>query len=263
MDSGKNETVKGHSTASNRAGAARLGVAAIVGLAIVASASVLGRSVVASIRIKHADQRISVTGSTTRRIHSDFVVWRANVKSQAPEMAQAYKKLSTDVPAVVAFVKSRGIDDKQIKVSAASIEEIHPRTKEGQVIEETTSAYVTEQVVEVSSGDIEKVEKISREATELIDRGVYIHSEQPLYIYTKLSELKVELLAEASKDARQRAEQIAHNAGSKVTSLLTARMGVMQVNPAWSTEVSGEGHNDKTTLDKDVLAIVSATFGVE
>jgi hypothetical protein len=241
----------------------RVAVAALLAAAVLGSASLLARAAVEAFRIKHAEKRITVTGSATRRIKSDFVVWRAVVKSQAPDMAQAYKKLAADVPEVVAFVKAHGIEDKQVKVAAAVIEELHPRDKEGHPMPEITSAFVTMETVEVSSSDIEKVETISREATKLIDKGVYITSEPPLYIYTKLSELKVQMLADASKDARDRAQQIATHAGSSVTSLIVARMGVMQVNPAYSTEVSSEGNNDKTSLEKDALAIVTASFAVE
>ena len=237
--------------------------AAFVALGLLGSSIVVARAGVQAFRIRHAEQRVVVTGSATKRIKSDFVVWRATVKSQAPEMAQAYKKLASDVPALAAFVKARGIDPKEIKTSAASIQEIHPRDREGHEMMETTVAYVTEQGIEVSSPDIEKVEKVSREATDLIDRGIFVHSEPPLYIYTKLAELKIQMLAEASKDAHTRAEQIAVQSKSRLTSLLTARMGVMQINPAYSTEVSAEGNNDKTSLEKDVLAVVTATFGVE
>jgi hypothetical protein len=238
-------------------------VAGILALGVVISSLLVAHAGVLAFRIKHGEKRVVVTGSATRRIQSDFVVWRATVKSQAAEMASAYKKLSADVPALSAFIQSRGVDPKQIKISAASIQELHPRDHEGREILETTVAYVTEQEIEVSSADIEKVEKVSREATDLIDRGIFIHSDAPLYIYTKLAELKVQMLAEASKDARTRAEQIATQAKSEVTSLLTARMGVLQINPAYSTEVSAEGNNDKTSLEKDVLAVVTASFGVD
>jgi hypothetical protein len=248
---------------SSRSGVSSIIVAGIIAFGLVISSLLLAQAGIQAFRIKHGEKRVVVTGSATRRIQSDFSVWRASIKSQAPEMAQAYKKLSADVPAVSAFIQSRGIDPKQIKISAASIQELHPRDHEGREIPETTVAYVTEQEVEVSSADIDKVEKVSREATELIDRGIYIHSEAPLYIYTKLAELKVQMLAEASKDARSRAEQIAVQAKSEVTSLLNARMGVLQINPAYSTEVSAEGNNDKTSLEKDVLAVVTASFGVE
>jgi uncharacterized protein len=238
-------------------------LATVIGLSCVASAAILAKASGNAFRIKHGEQRIVVTGSATRRIRSDFVVWRAMVKSQAPDMATSYKKLASDVPTIVEFLKSHGIDPKQIKVSAAAISEIHARDKEGRELVETTVAFVTLQQIEVSSSEIEKVERVSREITELIDRGVYIHSEAPLYIYTKLAELKVQMVADASHDARNRAEQMAVQAKARVTSLINAKMGVMQINPAYETDVSAEGNNDRSSLEKDVLAVTTATYGIE
>lgn len=241
----------------------RVLVALILALGLVMAAGLLGRAMVQVFRIRHQDQRVTVTGSATRRIKSDFIVWRARVHAQAPELTQAYKKLESDVPAVLAFLKSHGVDEKLYTVSSVTIGEVHPHDKEGHVLTETVVGYTMEQTVEVSGSDIDKVSKVSREATELIERGIFIHSEAPLYIYTKLAELKIQMLAEASKDARQRAEQITNNAGGRVSSLVTARMGVMQINPAHSTEVSAEGNNDKSSLDKDVMAVVTASFAVD
>jgi uncharacterized protein len=241
---------------------ASIALAAVIGLSAIASSAILARAGVEAFNIKQGEKRIVVTGSATRRIRSDFVVWRAEVKSQASEMAQAYKKLAADVPAVVEFLKARGIDPKQIKTSATSVAELHPRDKDGRELPETTIAYITVQQIEVSSSDIEKVERISREATELIDRGIYIHSEEPLYIYTKLAELKVKMAAEAARDARNRAEQMAEQSKAQITSLITSKMGVMQINPAYETSVSAEGNNDRTSLEKDVLAVANATYAI-
>src|SRR5262249_4045273 len=83
-------------------------VSTVLAVGAVMASAMLGRGAVHVFRIKQAEQRIVVTGSATKRIQSDFVVWRAVVKSQAPEMALAYKKLSVDVPAVSAFVQSKG-----------------------------------------------------------------------------------------------------------------------------------------------------------
>jgi uncharacterized protein len=233
-----------------------LGVAVVVGLAL------LGRALVEAVSIRQKEQRITVTGSATRRIRSDFVVWEATVRSQDPTLTAAYKKLAADVPVVVDFLKARGIKETDITVLSTTVQEVHPRNENGIERPELIAAYVTEQVVKVKSAEIPKVELASREATQLIDRGLYIHSQAPLYIYTKLAELKIKMLAEASADAKLRAEQIANNTGAHLGGLLNARMGVLQVNPEFSTEVSWEGNNDKTTLDKDVLAIVTASFGV-
>jgi len=238
-------------------------LATVIGLSLIGSSAILAKASVTVFNIKHAEKRIVVTGSAARRIRSDLVVWRAAVRSQAAEMSTSYRKLSTDVPAVVEFLKAHGIDPKQIKVSATSVSEIHARDKDGRELPETTVAFITEQRIEVSSTEIEKVERVSREATELIDRGVYVTSEDPLYIYTKLAELKVKMAAEASRDARNRAEQMAAQAKTRITSLISSRMGVMQINPAYETSVSGEGNNDRTSLEKDVLAVATATYGID
>jgi hypothetical protein len=50
---------------------------------------------------------------------------------------------------------------------------------------------------------------------------------------------------------------------TRVTSLISSRMGVMQINPAYETDVSAEGNNDRTSLEKDVLAVTTATYGVD
>jgi hypothetical protein len=236
---------------------------ALVGVSIIAAAAILGKASIAVFNIKQAEKRVVVTGSATKRIRSDLVVWRATIKSQASEMAVSYRKLASDVPTVVEFLKNHGIDPKEIKVSSTSVGELHARDKEGREFPEQTVAFVTEQRIEVSSTEIEKVERVSRESTELIDRGIYITSEEPLYIYTKLAELKVKMVAEASRDARNRAEQMAEQAKTKITSLITSRMGVMQINPAYETSVSGEGNNDRSSLEKDVLAVTTATYGIE
>jgi uncharacterized protein len=240
----------------------RLLRAIAIGLAIVIAAAFVGKALVDAIRVRQREQRITVTGSATRRIQSDFIVWESRVQSRDAVLTAAYKKLAADVPIVVAFLKARGIGEGNIKVHSTVVTELHPHDQEGKVQEEVTVGYITEQTVQVKSNEIAKVEQASREATQLIDRGVYIHSAAPLYIYTKLAELKIQMLAEASKDAHLRAEQIALNTHAKLGGLLIAKMGVLQVNPEFSTEVSWDGNNDKTTLDKDVIAIVTASFAL-
>ena len=241
----------------------RLWMAVVMGASLVASSALLSHGMVKVFRIKHQDHRISVTGSATRRIQSDLIVWKALVRVNAPDTAAAYKKLSADVKATQAWLLDKGIDPKTMTVSAVTTEEVHPRDKEGRPIEDQVTAYRLAQTIEISSTEIEKVGQLSRSATDLIDRGVSIESEAPLYIYTRMAELKVQLLADASRDAKLRAEQIARNTGSQVGPLVSAKMGVLQINAAHSSDTSWSGNNDKTSLDKDAMAVVTASFSVE
>ena len=237
--------------------------AVVIAVAVIAACSVLGSSMVQVFRIKHADRTIVVTGSAKRRIVSDRIVWKASVVSRAPNLDGAYRKLAEDMPKLLDFIKQSGVDDKLVVPSAIRIQEIHPKDKEGNAIEETIAAYSVEQDVKVESDEVDKIEKVSRDATKLIEQGLHIQSDPPLYLYTKLADLKIQMLADASRDARVRAEQIAKNTGASIARLQVARMGVMQVNAADESEVSGTGVNDTTSKDKDVLAVVTATFGID
>ena len=100
--------------------------------------------------------------------------------------------------------------------------------------------------------------------TSLLEQGVSITSDAPRYFYTRLGELKVEMLAAAGKDARARAENIIKSAGgAEIGKLTVADMGIININPANSTQTSEEGNNDTSSLDKDIITIVHAEFELE
>jgi len=123
--------------------------------------------------------------------------------------------------------------------------------------------YELNQTVTISSGEIDKVTEISRNVTELINEGIQFQSNAPQYMYTKIADMKVTMLAEATKDARKRAEMIAENAGNKLGSLKYADMGVIQIAPLYSNEVSDYGMNDTYSLEKEITAIVHCEFEIK
>ena len=233
------------------------GVALAVGLVI---ASAIGGW--AFVKGKRGDQTITVTGSARKRIKSDLVIWRAGVSYQAPVLADAYRSLSESVPRVKSYLLGKGIPENQITISSISSQTLHSKTADGEE-SPAISGYSLRQELEVRSNDVDKIAQIARQATELINQGILIESQAPEYHYTKLGDLKIEMLAEAAKDAKTRAEQIAKSTGSSIGSVRSARMGVLQITPADSSEVSDSGMNDTSSLDKDITAVVNIGFGVE
>lgn len=95
-----------------------------------------------------------------------------------------------------------------------------------------------------------QVEGISREVTELINLGVELNSYAPEYYYTKMAELKLEMIAEATKDAKARAEKIAENAGAKLGKLKKSDMGVFQIIAQNSSEDFSWGGSFNTSSKK-------------
>jgi len=211
---------------------------------------------------KRGDQTITVTGSARKRIKSNFVTWRSAVSYQAPVLSDAYRSLSEAVPRVKAYLVSKGIQENQITISSISSQTLHGRTSDGEETSEITG-YSLRQELEVRSNEVDKIGQIARAATELINQGILIESMAPEYINTELGSLKIEMLAEAAKDAKTRAEQIAQSTGSSIGSVRSARMGVLQITPADSNEVSDSGMNDTSSVDKDITAVVNIGFAVD
>ena len=98
---------------------------------------------------------------------------------------------------------------------------------------------------------------------ELVGQGVEFTSTPLQFLYTKSAEAKIEMLAEATKDARARADQIALQGGARIDSLRSAKMGVFQITPQYATEISWGGVNDTSAMEKTITAVISATISLK
>jgi uncharacterized protein len=183
-------------------------------------------------------ETISVTGLAEKDFISDQIVWTGNYSRKMIDLKSAYSLLKEDEGKIRMYLKEKGIAENEMVFSAVSIDkEFNTKFDEdGKQTGSEFTGYNLKQDVTVDSKNIEKVEKISREVTELIQSGIEFNSSSPAYYYTKLSELKLDLLAKASADAKQRAETIAKNSGSSLGKIKKATMGVFQITGKNSNE---------------------------
>jgi uncharacterized protein len=201
---------------------------------------------------------ITVTGSARRNVTSDLAIWRGSFSVEHPELLEAQRRLKEDRFKVEAFLNRREVGP--FIVHPIQIDEIRSRgaDQQNQVI-----AYRLRQSIEMQSTDVEKLTSLGTEAGELVENGVAFMPQPPEYIYTRLAEARLEMLAEATADAKARAEQMAAPGGRRIGQLRSARMGVFQITKPHSTETSWEGINDKSTVEKTITATVSASFLLE
>lgn len=211
--------------------------------------------------IKSAGDQVTVTGSARRPIRSDFVVWRASIAVQSPSLEASSQELASQAERVRVFLRTQGIADTAVSlkpIETMGVPEIIAEGREtGRII-----AWRLTQQFEIRSSDVDGITRLSQRAGNLISQGVALQMPSPEYLYTKLADVRIALLEEATKDALARAEVIARGAGSKVGAVREARMGVFQITPRFSTEISDYGINDVTAIDKDVTAVVRMTFAV-
>ena len=206
-------------------------------------------------------QVINVTGSARKNVRSDLVVWRASFSTEAPTLLEAQQKLKADLAKVERFLAAKRFPE--FALHPVRIRDITGRAEDDGETVQRRIGYRLSQPVELRSDEVTRLPQLSSESTELLEQGVVFISESLEFIYTKASEAKVEMMAEATKDALARAEQIAGQGGRRIKELRQARMGVVQINPIFGTATSWEGNNDTTSLEKTITSTVSATFSLK
>jgi hypothetical protein len=235
----------------------------IIALSVITGVFILGNAYKYKFK---TTETISVTGLAETNFTSDQIVWTGNYSRKTMDLKSAYAQLKDDESKIRAYLKGKGVTDAEMVFSAVSIDkEFENRYDDnGRVTGSEFNGYNLKQNVTVDSKDIEKVEKISREVTELIESGIEFNSSSPSYYYTKLSELKIDLLAKASADAKQRAETIAKNSGSGLGAIKKANMGVFQITGQNSDEdYSYGGAFNTSSKNKTASITIKIEYAVD
>lgn len=231
----------------------------LLALAIVIS-SLIGAKAVRD--VKRAGDTIQVTGSARMRVVSDYVVWRGTLQASGPNSAVASQKLQKARERFLAFVHEKQIPDSILTLNPVNgwqeMEYDQNGRPTGNVLR-----YNTNQQFTVRSNNVDLVTQVASDVEELMREGIDLNSNPPEFLYTKLDEARVALMAEATRDAKARAEQIAEAAGGKIDVIRDARMGVIQVVAPNSTNVSNYGMYDTSTREKDVIGVVKVSFTLD
>ncbi len=212
-----------------------------------------------------ADDLINVTGLGTVDFKSDLIVWTGSFSKKSVALKSAYDLLKTDKENIKDYLNSKGVAAGEIVFSSVNINKDYDISydKDGNSISNFSGYSLTQQVT-IESNEVEKIENIAREVTELINLGVEFYSSNPQYYYTKMSELKIEMVASATKDARLRAENIATNSGAKIGDLKNAQMGIFQIIGQNSDEDYAWGGTFNTSSKMKTATItMRLEFGIE
>lgn len=224
----------------------------ILGLSLIAAAGVCSYTFY---RVRALDNTLTVTGSAKQRISSDKVKWTSMFSRTVPEgdLKLGYSQMKADQQQVTKLLEGEGLTAAEIDISPVQLEEPF-KYNPGAARE-----YNLRQTVTIQSDNVAKITGLAKD-TRLIDAGVIFASQNLEYYFSKLSDLRVSLLADAVKDAQARAAKIAESTGKRVGGLKSASMGAVQVLQVNSTDVSDYGSYDTSTIDKEVMVAVRAAF---
>jgi len=206
------------------------------------------------------DNGITVTGSAKTSATADNVVWTLNVALSSPLVADAVKKVGSDVDAVTQYLTKGGISKDALTLGSVSTfanEEWQNGNNTGRILSYRASRDIT-----VRTSDVQLVYTLSQGIGSLLQTGVNVNNYGPQYYISTLPDLRPQLLEEAMLDAKTRAVAITKAVGGSVGAVQSVRSGVFQVTTPDSTMVSDGGAYDTSTIEKTVTSTVSVTFAV-
>lgn len=210
-----------------------------------------------------ARNSVTVTGSAYEIVQSDSGNLEISLSVRRPTKAIAYSTAKKQLPEILKYLESKGFDTKKdVDVKSMNGYESYKYTSNG-VNTNEIAYYQLSQPIVIKSNDVNKIKDVSLDITSLMDKGIDIDVRNANYSYSKLSDLKVDLLNRATKDAKQRASAMLKSTNNRVGKIESVRMGVFQITPVDSTDVSDMGINDTSTIEKKITAVSNVTFKVK
>lgn len=208
---------------------------------------------------------LTATGSANCDFESDLIVWRGSFSSEGLTAQEAYRSIKKDADLIRKYLVDNGVSEEEMVFSSVTINERWESeyNEEGDRIRDYLAGYSLYQDVSITSADIDKIEGISRDISGLIESGVNFASEEPEYYYTKLDELKLQLIEEATQNARERIDLMAEGTGAAIGELMNANLGVFQITAQNSnTEYSYGGYFDTSARNKTASITVKLNYSV-
>lgn len=225
-----------------------LGAAGIIAAGLIAGGYLLGDGL---LRAKDAERAVTVRGLAERDVTADLATWTISYSATSPSLAEAQAKVRGDTAAIEAFFKELGFPADALQPTGANVTSF---TNEG------LTTYTVRQRLALRTTDIARAQKAVARQFDLVGRGVFLEEGSGMaYTFTKLNDIKPEMVAAATKDARAAAEQFAEDSSSRVGKIRQATQGYFEIE-ARDGEAGGWGMADSPYKKVRVVTTVSFTL---
>lgn len=173
---------------------------------------------------------VTVRGLSEREVDANKVTWPIVSKFVGNDLAQLYSEVETSNNAIVSFLKSNGISAEEFSVNAPQVQD---RQADNYSNQPAPFRYNVTSVVVVTSSQVDKVNKLMAKQSELMAKGIAIvagdYNYQTLYEFTELNKIKPDMVADATKNARQAAEKFAQDSKSNLGKIKSASQGQFSI----------------------------------
>ncbi len=208
--------------------------ALILGLGILLGLGVLGHQLAdAAIRFKEYERTVNVKGLAEQEYPADVVIWPIQFAEASNNLEELYSAIDRGAEKIRQFLLAKGLSDEEITIAMASITDKSARDFDSGVRAEFR--YTAQQTVTVYSSQVDKVRGVMGSLSELGKQGIALtggnYQSQPQYLFTRLNEVKPEMIEEATRKAREVAEKFAEDSQSRLGKIKRASQGQFSISP--------------------------------
>ena len=219
------------STESKKCPSKCLGMVALVIMAL--AVVVAGYQIMSGLKLfRSYDRYVTVKGLSTKDVAADLAVWQVGFTTVSNDLAVAQAELDTSAQKVIGYFKQNGFTDEEIRLVGITIADRQAQTYGS---DQGGARYILAQTFSMRTNNIDAMTKASQNIATLIKGGVLLgqpnggYNPPPQYLFTKLNEVKPEMIAEATKNARNSAEQFAKDSGQQVGQIRSANQGIFEI----------------------------------
>jgi hypothetical protein len=232
-----------------------MGAVGIFSCALIASGYLLGDGLR---RAKSAERSIAVRGVSERDVTANLATWTISFNHQGADLqtvnAQVYRQAAT----VRRFFIEAGFKPGEVSDSDVSFDRRALTDDDGRIVGDRITV---SRSIELRTAEVMKAREAQRKVPELLKAGVELQGNNLLYTFTQLNELKPQMIAEATKRARESAEQFARDSGSQVGTIRTASQGYFSIGPRDGAD-SEEGSDGSASPYQKVRVVTSIDYDV-
>ena len=177
------------------------------------------------------DRFVSVKGVAEREVQADLALWPMRFVATSNRLAEAQEKVAADAEKITSFLAAQGLPRDAVTVQSLEVNDLLAQAYRSGPIE---SRFIVAQTLLLRTIDVEKVALASQNIGQLVAEGVVLSNEGqtgPVYLFTRLNDIKPAMIAEATKSAREGAEQFAADSGSRIAGIRRATQGLFQILP--------------------------------
>lgn len=219
-------------------------------------------------RFKMDDRYVSVKGLSEREVKADLVVWNIQTRIVNDNLLEGSDKIEEAKNKIVDFLIQKQISKDDIITEGSSV--IDKRANQYDNFQQmNTPRYLITQIIQIRSSNVDLVQNVSRMTGELLQAGVVISNNEygnPIqYYFTKLNDIKPEMISEATQKAREAALKFATENDSKLGRLKKANQGLFTIVDRTASLSGGEGGYASSTVDiyKKVRVVISAEYSIK